>query len=279
MNDQQLKILIKLNQIPQPPTSAIADDSEIYQSNDDKHEEKPPFDWLKISVAILLLITLIVFSYWLLTSSEKETDASLVFSNQDTSQSTTRHQETFELEAPQAISAPSDLGKQTEIVRNHTKSERLSDNARASNENDTKEAMIIPSSKPEQKGLKLNSLQAKEKSVHVRSNHVIQAQLTTSSRKQKSINSIENIELQRGTNQTVYYFLHIRNLKGEKIFVNWYYQDKPIAKIPFSINTNDWHAHASKILTKTRLGQWRVTTMDQSGNILSEQSFMVSIRA
>lgn len=279
MNDQQLKILIKLNQIPQPPTSAIADDSEIYQSNGDIHEEKPPFDWLKISLAILLLITLIAFSYWLLTSNEKETDASLVLSNQDTSQSTTRHQETFDLEAPQAISAPSDLGKQTEIVRNNTKSERLSDNAAASNENDTKVAMIIPSSKPEQKGLKLNILQAKEKSVHVRSNHVIQAQLTTSSRKQKSINSIDHIELQRGTNQTVYYFLHIRNLKGEKIFVNWYYQDKPIAKIPFSINTNDWHAHASKILTKTRLGQWRVTTMDQSGNILSEQSFMVSIRA
>ncbi len=266
MNDQQLKIRIKLNQVPQSPASAFVDNSEISQSNVDSEVEKPPFDWLKISIAILLLFTLIVFSYWLLTSSDKQADESLTVSSQNTNQSTDIdiNQKTFELEAPQA----------------NTHSEHIRNDVVSSSENNTKPAMIIPSSKPELEGSKLhNNPQSKEKSVHVRSNYVIKAQLTLSARKQESTNSIEHIELQRGANQTVYYFLHIRNLKGEKIFVNWYYQDKPVAQIPFTINTNDWQVHASKILTKTQLGQWRVSAMDELGNILSEQSFKVGIRA
>lgn len=274
MNDQQLKILIKLNQIPQSPASTIADNSEITENDD---EEKPPFDWFKISAALLLLFLLLGVSYWLLTSSEKNSDESSIFSNEDTSYSTESNQEPSDLKATadatlpetvKTIAIPSDLGKQTETLR-----------AVTSNENHAQQAMIIPSSKPESKGLKLNNSQSKEKSPHAQSNYVLKAQLTTSTRKQESIHSIDHIELRRGVNQTIYYSLHIRNLKGEKIFVNWYYQDEQIASIPFSINTNDWQAHSSKILTKTRLGRWRVTAMDQLGNILSEQLFSVSSRS
>ena len=274
MNDQQLKILIKLNQIPQPPASAIADNSE---ANGSDNEEKLPFDWFKISAAILLLIMVIVFSYWILTSSEKESDESLIYLNEDTNQSADSNQELSDLKStadatsPETISGTaiaSNLGQQIETVRNTV----------LSSENNAKLAIVTPLSKPESKALKLNGQQSKEKSTHARSNHLIKAQLTTSPQKQESINSIDHIELQRGANQTVYYFLHIRNLKGKKIFVHWYYQDKQIAKIPFSINANDWQAHASKILTKTRLGRWRVSAMDQSGNILSEQFFVVSNR-
>lgn len=278
MNDQQLKIRIKLNQIPQSPMSAITDHPEINQNHD---EEKLPFDWFKISAAILLLITLIVFSYWLLTSGEKE-------SNEDMNQLTNRNQESSDFKpavdevSPEAISTVpifNDSDKQAGTVQNHTNSEIINNKTIISSKNNAKQVMIIPSSKPEPKELKLSNPQSKEKSTHARLSSVIKAQLTTSPQKQESINSIDRIELQRGTNQTVYYFLHIRNLKGEKIFVNWYYQDKQIAKIPFSINTDNWHAHSSKILTKTRLGRWRVTTMDQLGNILSEQSFLVSSRS
>ncbi|HND35552.1 MAG TPA: DUF2914 domain-containing protein [Nitrosomonas sp.] len=276
MNDQQLKILIKLNQIPQSPVSTIADNSEITESHD---EEKLPFDWLKISAALLLLFLLLGVSYWLLTGSEKESAESSIFSNEDRSQSTDSNQQApsdlesivdaTSPETARTIVVPSDLGKQTESVSN----------AVTSNENHAQQAMIIPSSKPESKGLKLNNSQSKEKPTQTQSNYVIKAQLTTSIRKQESINSIDHIELQRGMNQTIYYSLHIRNLKGEKIFVNWYYQDKQVAKIPFSINTNDWQAHSSKILTKTSLGRWRVTAMDHLGNILSEQFFSVSNRS
>lgn len=62
MNDQQLKIRIKLNQIPQP-----LEPENLEETTDQTTPlfEKPPFDWQKISVAVLLLV--IIFSgiiYW-----------------------------------------------------------------------------------------------------------------------------------------------------------------------------------------------------------------------
>lgn len=57
MNDQQFKIRIKLNQIPQ---SLEDEHSEEIVDETKSPFEKPPFDWRKIAVAVLLLATVLI---------------------------------------------------------------------------------------------------------------------------------------------------------------------------------------------------------------------------
>lgn len=74
MNDQQLKIRIKLNQIPQ---SLESENPEETTDQSVLPFEKPPFDWRKISIAALILtVVLCGILYWWLaeenTSSEPD---------------------------------------------------------------------------------------------------------------------------------------------------------------------------------------------------------------
>lgn len=287
MNDQQLKIRIKLNQTPQSLESTVLNDSEIDQ---DPNQEKPPLDWYKISAALLLLVMLITIIYWLLAGGKSEFDESKIIPNDNTSkESIERNQNTANLSnsssaipvpPPQTMTSFNDVeaSQQNEPIQKNVNSELISNKAATSNENHYNPLVVIPSAKPESKEVKQANSQSKVRSF-TKSNHVIKAQLTSALRKQEPVDLIDHIELSRNASQPIYFFLHIRNLKGEKISVNWYYQNKQVAKIPFSISNNDWRAHSSKILTKTRSGQWRVTAIDQSGNVLAEQSFSVSSRS
>lgn len=65
MNDQQLKIRIKLNQLPQ-----LLDNETQEEITD---QTKPPFDWRKISLAVLLIVSVLSGGlYWLLTGGNSQ---------------------------------------------------------------------------------------------------------------------------------------------------------------------------------------------------------------
>lgn len=71
MDDQQLKIRIKLNQIPQP-----LEPDELEEATD---QTKPPFDWQKISAAVLLLVIILcgIFYWWLAEENSSSITESL----------------------------------------------------------------------------------------------------------------------------------------------------------------------------------------------------------
>ncbi len=76
MNDQQLKIRIKLNQIPQFP--------EASNSEETVNQIKPPFDWIKISTAGLLFAIMLGGTLLWLFAEESDQPIRETLSAEDT---------------------------------------------------------------------------------------------------------------------------------------------------------------------------------------------------
>ena len=138
--------------------------------------------------------------------------------------------------------------------------------------------IIIPPRKPEIVKNKINSQSTKAKAAYTDRSHVIKAQLTSAIQQQEPTDNIDHVWLSQGASRTIYFFLHLRGLKDQEININWFHQNKEVAKIPLVIKNDDWRTHSNKLLNKTQLGQWRVEVQDQSGNLLAERAFTVSHR-
>lgn len=270
MNDQQLKIRIKLNQVPQL--------SEASNSEETVNQTKPPFDWIKISTAVLLSVIMLSGTLLWLLAEESDPPAKETLSAENTQSknfdnlardkniesnnlSTSNSNTSGEIPAPTMESTPANT-RTPEPIKAITKLGYT----------------IIPPRKPEIAKNKIPSQSTKEKAAYTDRSHVIKAQLTSAIQQQEPIDSIDHVWLAQGASQTIYFFLHLRGLKDQEISINWFHQDKKVAKIPLVIKNDDWHAHSNKMLNKAQLGQWRVEVQDQSGNLIAERAFTVSHR-
>ncbi len=106
---------------------------------------------------------------------------------------------------------------------------------------------------------------------------VIRAQLTTAIQQREPVDNISQISLAGRSSRPIFLFLHLRDLRGETIRVNWFFQDQSVAKVLLPVGNDDWRTYSSKMLNAKRLGNWRVTAQDASGNLLTEFSFEVTL--
>jgi hypothetical protein len=106
--------------------------------------------------------------------------------------------------------------------------------------------------------------------------NVVRAQLTSGIQQREPVDNIDQISLAQKASRPIFFFLHLQGFKNEKVIVEWFYQDKRIAKVTLQTGGDDWRTYSSKMLNKARLGLWRVVAIDQSGNLLAERSFKVS---
>ncbi|MDV6343288.1 DUF2914 domain-containing protein [Nitrosomonas sp. Is37] len=271
MNDQQLKIRIKLNQIPQFP--------EAVNSEEIVNQTKPPFDWRKISAAGLLFAIILGGILWWFaeessqpireTLSSEDTQSinsnSLVLDkNMESNDLSANNSDTSsEISAPAMEPVPEATPTPEPIVEATTNLGYT----------------IIPLKKPEIAKNKTTNQSAKAKEASTDQSHVIKAQLTSAIQQQEAVDNIDHVWLDQGTSQPIYFFLHLRGLKGKEVSVNWFYQDKEVAKIPLVIEDDNWRTHSNKMLNKTQMGQWRVEVQDQSGKLLAERAFTVNHRS
>jgi hypothetical protein len=272
MNDQQLNIRIKLNQISQLPEEPESPEETVDQV-------KPPFDWRKISAAALLLAVILggTLYGWLAEENStpivealsenthavhndglipgKEVESGDISVNNDNA--------TAKVLATTAGTPPLVKPTPKPIIEATT---NLGHN-------------IIPPNKPAAAKYKTLNQTTKEKPAFTDRSHVVKAQLTSAIQQREPTDNIDHVWLDREASQPIYFFLHLRGLEGKEANISWFYQDKEIAKIPFIISNDNWRTNSSKMLSKRQLGQWRVEVHDQSGKLLVKRFFTVSHRS
>ena len=105
---------------------------------------------------------------------------------------------------------------------------------------------------------------------------VFRAQLTSAISRREPVDDIKQISLAGRSSRPIFLFLHLHDLAGETIQVNWFFQNQTIAQVQLPVGNHDWRTYSSKILNARRLGSWRVTAQDSSGNLLAEFPFEVA---
>lgn len=110
-------------------------------------------------------------------------------------------------------------------------------------------------------------------SPHSVTNQVFRAQLTSAISQREPVDDIKQISLADRPSRPIYLFLHLHDLKNETIRINWFFQEQSIAQVLLPVGNNDWRTYSSKTLNVKRLGKWRVTAQDSSGNLLAEFLF------
>lgn len=276
MSNNTLKIRIHIQQ-PQP--QAI---EEIYPEPEVTYEET--LDWNKIAIAAVLLLSILVLTGYLLFASggtEKAADETIASDRAATAVSehaispektavepgTTRH--TDGTQPGELISVQKPLVKPAEPNTKNTAAKPVPIPAKKP------QRAIINSSGNAGKTVPKTAIQAKpqQSSDHI---EVVRAQLSHAIDAREPVDSIDTVQLQPGESKPVHFYLHLKNMRGKKIRIDWYYNDKLDSKLNLQVHNNNWRTHASKQLDQRRLGEWRVELIDESGNQLASRHFTVT---
>ncbi|MCW9046886.1 MAG: DUF2914 domain-containing protein [Gammaproteobacteria bacterium] len=71
----------------------------------------------------------------------------------------------------------------------------------------------------------------------------------------------------------VYYFTEITGLNGHTISHRWEYDGQVVAEINFKVSGDRWRTWSSKNMLSSWLGKWRVSVLDEGGNIIEQSEF------
>lgn len=275
MSNNQLKIRI---QIQQPPQA-------IEQIHPDLPEPvityEQSLDWRKISISVLLsLLILALIGYFLFGSNKNEIP--LTETVPFTDQTISIHENKI---PSQEINLELEIkDKAIEIQSNETIN-NLSGLNQPEVISEIKEITApIPKPKPNpiineaavtEKKIPKTVTQSKPKKM---SDHplVHKAQLSHAIKSREPIDSIDSVQLRPGESKSIYFYLHLKNLQGEKISILWYHKNKLDSQLPLQIHNDNWRTYASKQLDHRRLGAWRVELVDNSGNRLATRNFTVT---
>ncbi len=287
MTQTQIKIRIRLDQstTPSEPSEPEQSDESVLSTSSDYD-----YDWRKISIAILLLLSILatvfwVASTWLIDHDKHEASSADISSSwPETSadpepEHSTHTQTTIPIETPSIQSVENDPGNDEHTVTdiNSDKSTEVSIPIPPSPPPPVEsDSVIKPETKPEAPTIHHIAAET-EPDVPIQSHaNVIRAQLTSGIRQREPIDHIDQISLARKPSRPIYFFLHLYGRKDEKVMVDWFYRDRHAAQVILEIGADDWRTYASKVLEKNKLGTWRVTASDQSGNLIAEFKFRVT---
>jgi hypothetical protein len=77
----------------------------------------------------------------------------------------------------------------------------------------------------------------------------------------------------------IYYFNEFVGISGRRVMHRWAYQGEVVAEVPIHIGGPRWRAYSSKNLDATRLGEWTVSVVDESGRVVQTDSFVYEAAA
>ncbi|WP_292996019.1 DUF2914 domain-containing protein [Nitrosomonas sp.] len=276
MENNKLKIRI---QIQQQPPQAI---DEIYPDLPEPevtYEEV--LDWRKISIAALILLPILILIGYLLFADKNNEKSRNEPPPVDSIISEPENKASLDKTEP--LTGSSDKASETQSDELKTQQNAPDDSKETTV---ASKAIATPIKKPESAtvinqpaitGIKIPKT-ARQSKPQKTSDHpeVARAQLSHAIEEREPVDSIDAIQLHPGESQSIHFYLHLKNLQGKNIRINWYHDDKLDSQLALQVHNNNWRTHASKQLDHRRLGPWRVELVDESGNLLAARSFTVS---
>lgn len=274
VSSNKLKIRI---QIQQPQPQAI---EELYPEPEVTYEET--LDWNRIAIAAALLLSLLALIGYLLFAGggDKKTPVD----KNDTAATIPGNTTLQEKTEPQPGTANGTNGTQPSELTGTPKppSEQIKPKAT----NNSMKPVVIPARKPQfnsaanspgnaEKKIPKTAAQVKPQA-STDQPEIARAQLSHGIEAREPVDSIDAVHLQPGESKTIYFYLHLKNLRGKNVRIDWYYNDKLDSKLNLRVHNNNWRTHASKQLDQRRLGAWRVELVDESGNRLATRNFTVT---
>ncbi len=100
--------------------------------------------------------------------------------------------------------------------------------------------------------------------------NVVRASVTTSVVDREPVDSLDTITNEQ---ELIFFFTEIADLAGGTITHRWEYNDEIMAEVPLEIGGSRWRTHSSKRLFKGWIGEWKVSVVDDSGQVLRSVSF------
>lgn len=280
VSSNTLKIRI---QIQQPQPQAI---EELYPEPEVTYEET--LDWNKIAIAAVLLLSLLVLIGYLL------------FAGGD-GEKTPADNTTAAILADAALQEKAESQPGVTNGASGTQSGESASTQEPSPEpvkpkatNNSMKPVVIPARKPPfnstanplgnaGKKIPKTAVQTKPQAsaevkpqVSTDQAEVVRAQLSHAIEAREPVDSIDAVHLQPGESKPIYFYLHLKNLQGKNVRIDWYYNDKLDSKLNLRVHNNNWRTHASKQLDQRRLGAWRVELVDETGNRLVARNFTVT---
>lgn len=289
MNDNnKLKIRIQIQQ----PQQAI---EQIYPDLPEPeivYEES--LDWRKISIAVLLLLSVFaLIGYLFFGTDQREAALNETASTIDQTISTQENkipEEKVVLESETKNTAidnqsnksssersdlpntmqPKDSTQLKEIIR--PIEQKTIPKAERKPAAVTHKSVVTPRNKPKKPQATVHP-EPQKISDH---SQVLRAQLSHDIRAREPVDVIDAVQLQQGESKPIYFYLHLKDLQGKKVSILWYHDNKLDSQLFLEIHNNNWRTNASKQLDHQRLGAWRVELLDESGNQLATRNFTVT---
>ncbi len=104
---------------------------------------------------------------------------------------------------------------------------------------------------------------------------VARAQFTNGIQDREPVDRVESVVRSDGqTNQQLYYFTDLRNLKGETVTHRWEHQGQQVAEVSFKVGGNRWRVFSRKSLPPDMTGEWQVVVSASDGEPLQTASFV-----
>lgn len=82
-----------------------------------------------------------------------------------------------------------------------------------------------------------------------------------------------NLTQVENSNHKVLFFTDLRHFSGQKVRHVWFYNNKQMASVEYTVKGPRWRVWSSKSLIPTWLGKWTVKVMDENNAVVYEQSF------
>ncbi len=279
MVDNKLKIRIQIKQTPSLSPDEFNQENDVLTSSE-TNSEQYSLDWKKISIALLLLFSVlgfITYAFLARDTVEQETEKITEPSTAASTESTENQSETSEtktelsnVSSAVSIDTPKNIIDDTSKISSKTDATQIPIRNKPVSSATLNKPVIIPARKPQQQQQTLSTT-----TEQLNQTYVARALLTLTVKGREPKDSIDSVTLNNKEVETIYFYLHLINLQGKAITIIWYHNDKQDSKLTMQVHSKNWRTYASKLLNKERLGSWRVELQDESGNILAVKKFTV----
>lgn len=113
--------------------------------------------------------------------------------------------------------------------------------------------------------------------VEVKSNQIVNAQLTHNVSQNKPVERLGNvISMDGDTLIKVHFYTGLEGLKGETLYYDWYLSEKKMARVKVNVRSNKTSASSSKYIDQYMTGDWRVKVSTSKGHELALATFNVT---